>query len=93
MLSIVAHDALNFTSSTEVLVNILSMNMAMQLVGFRFLAPTLMRFLPLRTVMLLSLIMAFVSWKYCATATDVSQMLWLSLFAPVRAAFSPYLAS
>ena len=38
----------------------------------------LIEFRPLRTVLLLSLIMAFVSWNCYATVTDVSQMLWLS---------------
>ena len=45
------------------------------------------RYLQLRTVLLLSLILAFVSWNCCATVTDVSQMLWLSLFASVNAVF------
>ena len=70
--------ALNFTSSTRVLGHVLSMNMGMQFVGLRFLVPMLMGFRPLRTVLLLSLIMAFVSWSCFATVTDVSQMLWLS---------------
>ena len=81
--------ALNFTSSTRVLGHVLSMNMGMQFVGLRFLVPMLIGFRPLRTVLLLSLIMAFVSWSCFATVTDVSQMLWLSLLTPANAAFSP----
>ena len=55
--------------------------MGIQFVGLCFLA--------LRSVLLLPLIMASLSWKCDATVTDVSQMLWLSLFllTPVNAAF------
>ena len=60
--------------------------MGMQFVGLRFLVPMLIGFRPLRTVLLLSLIMAFVSWSCFATVTDVSQMLWFSLLSPANAA-------
>ena len=65
------------------------MNMGMQFVGLCFLVPMLIRFLPLRTVLLVSLIMAFMSWNCYATGTDVSQMLRLSPLSLVNAAFFP----
>ena len=55
----------------------------MHFVGLCVLLPMLVGFRPLRTVLLLSLIMAFVSWNCYATVTDVSQMLWLSLGVPI----------
>ena len=55
----------------------------MHFVGLCVLLPMLVEFRPLRTVLLLSLIMAFVSWNCYATVTDVSQMLWLSLGVPI----------
>ena len=55
----------------------------MHFVGLCVLLPMLVGFRPLRTVLLLSLIMAFVNWNCYATVTDVSQMLWLSLGVPI----------
>ena len=72
-LLIFALDARNVTSSTRVLGHVVSINMGIQFVGLCFLA--------LRSVLLLPLIMASLSWIFDATVTDVSHMLWLS-FSP-----------
>ena len=72
-LLIFALDARNVTSSIRVLGHVLSINMGMQFVGLCFLA--------LRSVLLLPLIMASLSWNCDATVTDVLQMLWLSFFS------------
>ena len=45
--------------------------MGMQFVGLCSLVPVLVRFLPLRTVLLVSLIMAFVSWHCYATGLSL----------------------
>ena len=55
----------------------------MHFVGLCVLLLMFVGFRPLRTVLLLSLIMVFVNWNCYATVTDVSQMLWLSLGVPI----------